>query len=421
MAAAQPLQGRLARPSLLAAIAGVVVCAAAVSWLFVVHLGATPSQRLVDLDVYRDAGRSVLDGRPVYAFLGHPPQRLPFTYPPFAALLAVPLAVVPFSVAGWIWTAGEMATTAAIVAVAFRPALRRCGRWWPLALGILTGALQQMLPLRDEIKFGQVDELLVLLCALDCLLLLHRRAGGALIGLACAVKLTPGVFIVYLLVTGRRRAAATATAVFVAASLVAAGALPHDSKSFWTDALWHSERLRANDGTSNQSLRGMWLRAVHDGHLGAALWVLSAVVVAVIGFSRAARAATAHDELVGVALTGLLALLLSPVSWIHHFAWLLLVLAAIVATGQDRRRLLLAAAVFAFYVVKVPWIGAHWASHACGLAGVLARVVEDGYGLGALVLLVTLRARSGADSADLPPESVTVRHNRTSTSLGGPA
>ena len=421
MAAAQPVQPRLARPDVLAAVGGVVVCAAAVCWLFVVHLGATPSQRLVDLDVYRNAGRSVLDGRDVYAFLSHPPQRLPFTYPPFAALLAVPLALVPFTVAGWIWTVGEVVMTAAVAAIAFTPVLRRCGRWWPLGLGIIAGALQQMLPLRDEIKFGQVDEMLVLICAVDCLFLLHRRGGGALVGLACAVKLTPGVFIVYLLVTGRRRAAATATAVFVAASLLAAGVLPHDSKVFWTDALWHSERLRANDGTSNQSLRGMWLRAVSDGHLSTALWVSSAAVVAVIGFRRAARAAEQGEHLVGIALTGLLALLLSPVSWIHHFAWVILSLAALVGNGQDRRRLLMAAGVYAFYVVKVPWIGAHWAHHAGGWAGAGARVVEDGYGLGALILLVTLRARSSTDSSEVATESVTLRHNRTSTILGGPA
>ena len=415
MAAAHSVPGRFARPGLLAAAGGVLVCASAVSWLIVVHLGATPSQRLVDLDVYRDAGRSVLDGRAIYTFLGHPPQRLPFTYPPFAALLAVPLAAVPFTVAGWIWTIGEVATTAAIAAVVFGALLRRLGRWWPLALGILAGALQQMLPLRDEIKFGQVDELLVLMCALDCLLLLRRRGGGALIGLACAIKLTPGVFIVYLALTGRRRAAAVATTVFVAASLLAAGVLPHDSKVFWTDALWHSERLRANDGTSNQSLRGMWLRAVHDGHLSTVLWVMSAAVVAIVGFRRAALAARRGEELTGVALTGLLALLLSPVSWIHHFAWLTLVLAVIVGDGRDRRRVFAAAVVFAFYVVKVPWIGAHWAHHAGGAAGAVARVVEDGYGLGALVLLVTLRARSPADSRDMAAEAVTVRHNRTST------
>jgi alpha-1,2-mannosyltransferase len=416
MAAPDGSRQRWQRPYVAAVGGGLVVCAVAVSWLFVVHLGAAAPQRLVDLDVYRNAGRSVLDGRDVYSFLGHPPQRLPFTYPPFAALLAVPLAVVPFLVVGWIWTLGEVATTAAIVALAFRPLLARCGRWWPLALGALAGAIQQILPLRDEIKFGQVDELLVLLCLVDCLYLLRRRVGGVLIGVATAVKLTPGVFIVYLLVTGRRRAAATAAGAFVACSLLAAGALPRDSRSFWTDALWHSERLRANDGTSNQSLRGMWLRAVPDHRLSTALWVVSAVVVAVIGLRRAADCARV-DELTGIALTGLLAVLLSPVAWIHHLAWLPLALAVIVRDGRDVRRVLTAAAVYAFYVVKVPWIGAHWvhsaAHHWTGAAGVFARVVEDGYGLGALVLLFTLRAQSWGQSSEAAAEPVTVRHNRS--------
>jgi len=73
-----------------AALAGLVVFAALVGWLVVDQLTATPAQRLVDLDVYRNAGTSVLHGRDLYGYLSHPPQRLPFTYPPFAALLAVP-------------------------------------------------------------------------------------------------------------------------------------------------------------------------------------------------------------------------------------------------------------------------------------------------------------------------------------------
>jgi alpha-1,2-mannosyltransferase len=421
MAAVQRSSGWLPRPHPAMAIGGVVVCAAAVSWLFVAHLGATPAQRLVDLDVYREAGRSVLDGRDLYSFLGHPPQRLPFTYPPFAAMLAVPLAVVPFLTAGWIWTVGEVATTAAIVAIAFRPLLERCARWWPLALGALTGAMQQMLPLRDEVKFGQVDELLVLLCLLDCMFLLRRRGGGVLIGVATAVKLTPGVFIVYLLVSGRRRAAAAAAGVFVACSLLAAAVLPHDSRSFWTDALWHSERLRANDGTSNQSIRGMWLRAVPSDRLSTALWIASVVVVAVVGFRRAATSAMRGDELTGVALTGLLAVLLSPVAWIHHLVWLPLVLAAIARAGRGPGRVLAAATVYVFFVVKVPWIGAHWAHHWSGAAEVFARFVEDGYGLGALAILFALGAWSPGESGKDPAKPVTVRHNRFRRVIRGEA
>ena len=410
---------RLRRQYAAAFVLGSVVCAAAVSWLFIRHLGAAPAQRLVDLDVYRGAGRAVLHGHDLYSFVGHAPQRLPFTYPPFAALLATPLAAVPFTAAGWVWSVGEVLTTIAITALAFRSLLSRFSGWWPLAAGVLAGALQQMLPLRDEIKFGQVDELLVLLCLVDCLLLLERRGGGVLVGLATAIKLTPGVFIVYLLVTGRRRAAAMAASTFVAASLLAAAVLPGDSRTFWTDALWHSERLRANDGTSNQSLRGMWLRAVHDGHASTALWLASAAVVAVVGFRRACAVRREGDELAGVALTGLLAVLLSPVSWIHHLCWLLLVLGVVVADGRSSRRLLVAAGIYAFYVVKLPWIGAHWATH--GGPAVPARVVEDAYGLGALVLLITLRARSVTQNRTVVAESVTVSHNEVSTAPGGPA
>ena len=388
------------KPTVAAVVAGVVVCAAAVAWLFAVHLWATPSQRLVDLDVYRQAGRSVLDGRDLYGFLAHPPQHLPFTYPPFAALLAVPLAVVPFQALGWVWTIAEVLTTAAITALAFWPLLRRTGRWWPLALAVLTGAMQQMLPLRDEIKFGQVDELLVLMCAVDCLVVATRRGRGrrwhgALIGLATAVKLTPGVFIVYLLVAGRRRAAGVAAATFAAASLVAYAALPGASHTFWSSTMWHSERLRPNDNTSNQALRGMWLRAIAHHHWQTALWLAAAVIVAVVGFWRAAAAARAGDERAGIALTGLLAVLLSPVSWIHHLCWLPLVLGAIVGDGRDRRRNLLAAVVFAFFVLKLPWYGADLLRD--GAPAPIARIVEDAYGLMALVLLFTLRARSSTE------------------------
>jgi alpha-1,2-mannosyltransferase len=391
---------RIAPPAPVAVVAGVVACAAAVAWLFAVHLGAEPAQRLVDLDVYRQAGRSVLDGRSLYDYLAHPPQHLPFTYPPFAALLAVPLAAVPFSVCGWLWSIGEVLMTAAITALAFWPLLRRAGRWWPLALGVLAGAMQQMLPLRDEIKFGQVDELLVLLCAVDCLVLARSRpplsrAHGALVGLATAIKLTPGIFVVYLFLAGRRRAAATAAGTFVAASLVAAAALPGASWTFWTSVMWHSERLRPNDNTSNQSLRGMWLRAVSDGHVHTALWVASAVVVAVVGLRRAAVAARAGDERTGVALAGLLAVLLSPVSWIHHLCWLPLVLGAIVGDGADRRRDAIAVVLFGFFVVKFPWYGADLL-HGGGPAAI-ARIVEDAYGLMALVLLFTLRTRTASE------------------------
>jgi alpha-1,2-mannosyltransferase len=427
----------VARRWMLPAIGGVAACCALVAWIVATHLSVTPSQRLVDLDVYRNAGRSLLSGRPIYTFASHAPQHLRFTYPPFAALLAVPLAWLPFSVAGWAWTIGELACTAGISWFAFRPLWPRLGRWWPLGLGLLAGAMAQMLPFRDEIKFGQVDELLVLMCVVDCVVLSRqkpgsqnsgsrrdgprrygpRRYGGALVGLAAAIKLTPGVFIVYLFVAGRRRAATVAASTFVAATLLAAALSPRDSKSFWTDAVFHTERLRSNANTSNQSLRGMWLRAVTDQHLVTALWIVSVVVVGAVGFIRARRAALVGDEIVGVALTGLLAVLLSPVAWIHHLGWLPLVLGALLDDARRSTRAVLAAAVYAFFVVKVPWIGAHLLRTDAPVA--IARIVQDGYGLAAVALLITLRARSVTVAAEGLAQTVTLRHNEA-IRPGGP-
>src|SRR5436309_797177 len=115
------------RPLVLPVVLGLLCFAALVSWIVVTHLTATPSQRLVDLDVYRDGGRSVLLGRPIYSFASHAPQHLRFTYPPISAILAIPLAWLPFNVAGWAWTVGELACTLAITWVGFRPLLARFG------------------------------------------------------------------------------------------------------------------------------------------------------------------------------------------------------------------------------------------------------------------------------------------------------
>ncbi|MDQ1748674.1 MAG: alpha,2-mannosyltransferase [Frankiaceae bacterium] len=391
-----------------AAVAGLAVFAALVGWLVVARLTATPPQRLVDLDVYRNAGTSVLHGRDLYGFLSHPPQRLPFTYPPFAALLAVPLSWLPFTAAGILWTLGELACTVALTAIGFRALRPRAGRWWPLLLGLLAGLVQLTLPFRDEVKFGQVDELLALLVAVDCLRD-RRRTGGVLVGVATAVKLTPAVFVVYLLVRGRRRAAATAAATFAACTLLAAAVLPGDSDRYWTDVLFHTERLRSNAGTANQSLRGMWLRALpgHD-HGVTAAWLACAAAVAAVGLWRARAMSRRGDELAAVALVGLVAVLVSPVSWIHHLVWLPLVLGVLVGAGRDLRRVVLAITVWVFFVLSVPWLGSHAAASRSFVP--LGRIVQDGFGLMAVVLVLWLPT-----SVARP---VTLRHNE-SVHLGG--
>jgi len=177
------------------------------------------------------------------------------------------------------------------------------------------------------------------------------------VGLATAIKLVPGVFIVYLWLSGRRRAAVTAAAAALAWTLGAWLLLPGDSVTYWTSAIFQSGRLGSNAGTSNQSLRGALLRVFLPGQAPGALWAAVAVLVAVAGFAVARRLARQDREMEGIAVTALLAALLSPVSWIHHFLAVVVVIGAILADGRSRRRIAIAAGTAAFFALTVPWWG----------------------------------------------------------------
>ncbi|MFI7105422.1 glycosyltransferase 87 family protein [Nonomuraea sp. NPDC050227] len=362
-----------------------LVVAAAAAPLVHTWLTNPDDQRLVDLDVYRTGGQMLLDGRPVYDFFTPAPQLLPFTYPPVAAMLAVALAEMSWGTAQWVWTAGIFAALAVTVWFAFRQALRAYVPW---VFGLLMVACTYLMPIRDQVRFGQVDILLVALCLVDCLARRPWLPRGFLVGLATAVKLTPGVFLIYFLVTRQWRTFFMAAFVAAVLTVLPFVVIPQDASAFWFSALLDPERLGANTATTNQSIRGMLLRLYMPESLTFVIWAVIVAAVAWYGF-RAARAAyQAKDELTAVALTSLMAVLLSPVAWIHHLAWVVVVLGAIVGDGRDPVRLRVAAGVWLFYVVPVPWWGVSLiAAGIPGVSLVLGKIVQDGFGLGALVLV----------------------------------
>jgi alpha-1,2-mannosyltransferase len=425
------------RRALIGAVAvaiGVAIAVAAVAPIVSHWLTNPPDQRLVDLDVYRSGGQAVLRRAPVYDLLTQPPQLLPFTYPPFAALLATPLALLSWPAAQWTWVAMVYGALGVTVCYAFRGPLARAGRWSPVAagalLGALVGAMAYLMPVRDQIRFGQVDLFLVALCVADCATRSPRWPRGLLIGLATAIKLVPGVFVVYLWLTGRRRAAVTATVAAAAATLATAAVLPRDSADYWFGALLDSDRVGANNGTANQALRAVLLRMYLPGSVTALLWVVGVAAVAYAGFRWARRAglsaahrpggpgapdalggsaASYNAELVGIAITGLLAVALSPVAWIHHLAWLVVVVGALAGSGRDVRRLIVAGGVWLAYVLPLPW----WGTRLIGpehdvISRFIGRIVQSSYGLGAIALILVLggwltgrlRISSGPDQGE---------------------
>jgi alpha-1,2-mannosyltransferase len=371
--------------------AGVAIALAAAAPMVVPWLTNPPDQRMVDLDVYRTGGQSVLTGRPIYDVLTQPPQLLPFTYPPFAALVAVPLAMLPWPVAQWLWTAAVFVALAAAVRYAFRDLLDRAGRWAAPLTGVIVAATAYLVPLVYQIRFGQVGMFLVVACVADCVVRSPRWPRGTLIGLATAIKLVPGVFIIYLWITGRRRAAVTAALAATVVTLATFVVLPGDSADYWFGALLDGERVGANNATTNQSLYGMLLRLYLPGALTLAAWAACWAAVAYVGFRAARRASLAGAELIGVAITGLLSVLLSPVGWIHHLAWLVVVLGVLVGAARDRVRLAVAGAVWLLYAFPVPYWGVAILRHADApplrFAG---RLVQSSYGIGAVALVVLL-------------------------------
>jgi len=215
------------------------------------------------------------------------------------------------------------------------------------------------------------------------------------------------VFIVYLWLSGRRRAALTAALVALAVTLGSWLLLPQDSVTYWTSAIFDSGRLGPNSGTSNQSLRGLLLRALPPwpptaaglpASLPGVIWVVVAAAVALAGFAAVRRLARQSRDTEAVAVTALVGVLASPVSWIHHYVVVVLVIGAILADGRAPRRVALAAVTAAYFALTIPW----WGQSLLGKGDVpalAARAVQDGFGLAALVLigvLARLRVAAGA-------------------------
>ncbi|HEX2316944.1 MAG TPA: glycosyltransferase family 87 protein [Thermomonospora sp.] len=376
-------RGRRSPADLGIALAGLLIAVAAVAPIAITWLTNPPDQRLVDVDVYRAGGEAVLRGAPVYDFLTEPPQLLPWGV---VQLLWVGAIYVALAVGAW---------------YAFRPLLSRAGRYAPLVLGVLVGALAYLQPVHDQTRFGQVGLFLMALCAADCAAPSTRWPRGVLVGLATAVKLVPGVFLIYLLITGRRQAAWNATLTAAAATLAAFAVLPGDSIDFWFDAVMSSDRAGANNATTNQSLNGMLLRLYWPDTVTSLVWLGCVALVAFFGFRLARRASltaarldgsAAHSaEMAGIAITGLLSVLLSPIGWVHHLVWVVLVLGALAGDGRDTRRCLVAAGIGVFFAFRIPWMGTRLIGEGhSAIERLTGRIVQDAFGLAALALVLVL-------------------------------
>jgi alpha-1,2-mannosyltransferase len=321
---------------LLAVLATLVVVAQAV----VLAVWPEAHVLLIDLQVYRAGGEHVLAGAPLYD--GGVLLDLPFVYPPFAAVLFAPLSLLPLGLLKLIWTAAGLGLLVYVI--------HRCAPRAGLPVAVLLALLATALdPVRTTLYLGQINIVLLALVVGDLLGRPESRWRGVGVGLAAAVKLTPLMFVVFLLVTGRRRAAVTAVVTFVAAAVVGFVVAPADSVAFWFDGTFvAADRISDVAGPSNHSLHGLLARL----GAGPVTWLVAAAVLGAVTIALAVRAHRSGQKLLAVTLCGLASAGLAPFAWSHHWVWVvpLAVLLGSRAVAGDR-----------------------WA--AAGLAGVLAATV----------------------------------------------
>jgi alpha-1,2-mannosyltransferase len=287
---------------------------------------------MVDLDVYQRAGATLLEGGDFYAL----PGPLPFIYPPFAALLAVPLTLLPSAAVEIGWT---VAGVLAVLAVLHRFGLSG----WRLSL-LGAACVYFVGPISETLAFGQPGIFLMALVVLDLVpgpSVLPRRVlpPGVLTGLAAAVKLTPAIFVIYLVAVRRWRAALTAVATGLAVTVVSLVAVPGPSIDFWT-------RLAGGDtglGHSliyytNQSVMADVVRILDPGRVPAMIGLALSAVVALVGVWAAMLWHRLGDVGFAVTLCGIAGVLASPVSWLHHFVWIVPLALCLVGGDSTRER-----------------------------------------------------------------------------------
>ncbi|WP_371797328.1 bifunctional glycosyltransferase 87/phosphatase PAP2 family protein [Streptomyces sp. NBC_01718] len=257
-----------------------------------------------------------------------------FTGTPFAGLVLKPLARTAEQSLGVAWTFGSLLLVAALGLVAARALPGPVSRRTALLAGpVAISLLMLSLPVRNALHLGQTSILPVLLVLLGCFVARGERASGVLIGIAAALQPTVLLFAVLLWLTGRRRAAVTGGTAFAACTALAWAVMPHDSWSYWVHHVAGAGLGDSADSLSNQSLHGALLRFGLAGPLEVGLFLLLAAAVCYVGLRRAVRYANDGQLLLAVAVTGCVAVAVSPTAWQHQLLWVLL---AVVGRAGER-------------------------------------------------------------------------------------
>lgn len=289
----------------------------------------------VDLAVYRSGGlivrhvRPLFDPRlsaPLYDWVGYGKLHLPFTYTPFAAVTFALISFVPWWLSQNLSVAVDILTLLTSLwlilgGLGYRKDRTRLGGTLLAAAAVFWTE-----PVLRTMYLGQVNLVLMALIIWD---LCQPDTGksrwwkGFGTGVAAGIKLVPLIFIPYLLLAGKFRQAAMACAGF--AFTIAAGfaILPADSRTWWFDGLFFQGKRTGFTGwAGNQSLDGLITRLTGSINGAKPAWLAAAVVVGAVGVIAAALLDRKGYPVPGLLTAALTGLLVSPISWDHHWVWI---------------------------------------------------------------------------------------------------
>jgi Glycosyltransferase family 87 len=313
-------------------------------------IGFVAVYRPFDLTIYLWGGHAVTHGLRLYLVQAYANW---FTYPPFAAAVFTPLTGLPGIIARLAWELGSVAALGWASVLTVRLAGFRPTRWVIVSMVAAAFLLE---PMYHTLFLGQVNLFLMALVLADLWRVSRGRTAGIGIGVAAAIKLVPGIFIVLLLLTRRTRDAAIAAATFVCCGLIGYVVDPSASRLYWTHLFFDTKRV-SDAYISNQSLYAAAVRLLGGpGHVGAWFMVVT-IVVCGAGLAVATVLARRDDWLGAAAVTGTTGLLVSPISWTHHWVWILPALVVLMRGGLRGR--IAAVCAYLLFVLAPMW----WTPH----------------------------------------------------------
>ncbi|WP_018682898.1 glycosyltransferase 87 family protein [Actinokineospora enzanensis] len=319
---------------------------------------------LGDFKSYVATGQAVLDGQALYdpskanlPMLGHT-----FKYTPFAAGLFVTLAVLPAKILPALVQFSNIALMLVVIWFGWRSLGYRKDAG-TVAMTALLGAVSlAMQPVQWNMVWGNVNMLLMAMAIVDVCLPDRNRFKGVLLGLAAGIKLVPGIFILYLLLTKRWRAAITAIVTFLVTIGLGFLVLPGEARYFWLSGVTDPDRVTGAGGTElpeNQSIRGAVARLLDVTDPTNAQWMPAAVVIGLVGLVVAVLASRRGQEYLGVSVVGVTMVLVTPLAWSHYWVWFVPFLVLGVHWALSARRVLPWVLIVIAYALVLPWPADH--------------------------------------------------------------